>query len=363
MQFLRSYSPYMRFSKLSDHIHILQSRSRAFSSKKSSGKDLPPVNTKFAKHFRGTMKGESSNGNQLSFGGYALRALEPAWLTSKQIGAGRKAITGFAHRAGKVWVRVIPDKCITGRPVGVRMGRGKGPFKYSAAVVKPGRILYEISGVSEMVAKEAITLAASKLPIRTQFVNGSIRTRHTSAISPAKIRDTLALSQNQYSSGFSPICAQNNGLTKMPYQSAGFSTCVSGVSGFGAYSSFYGNEGDGSMAKGFNVDNSDGIGTDGGNTLKNAWQYIADAESFLQQKAKDATEAHTPHVGGMGGVATAFATREIVGNVLSWLSMQFTRPFTVGNTIKAGSLEGEVVEMGLTTTSFNFRDSSKSSFS
>ncbi|PIA44666.1 hypothetical protein AQUCO_01700337v1 [Aquilegia coerulea] len=333
------------------------------------------------------------------------------------------------------------------------------------------------------------------------------------------VTDThFAISKNQ-----SPKNAQNNALMKMPYGSVGFPACVSGVSGLRAYSSFFGNKGDGSIVKGLNVDNPDGVGSNGGDTLKNAWQSIADAASFAQQKAKDATEALTPHVqqlldahpdlrnaitpafwtisgtlmawfvmpkvlrkfhkystqgsaallyntpsepipyeksfwgsledpvrylvtfmaflqlgamiapttfasqyvaqawkggvilsfiwfihrwktnvfhrtlsaknmaaldrermltldklssvglfglglmalaessgvavqsiltvGGIGGVATAFAARDIVGNVLSGLSLQFTRPFSVGDTIKAGSLEGKVVEMGLTTTS------------
>ncbi|KAF5185905.1 Mechanosensitive ion channel protein 1 protein [Thalictrum thalictroides] len=379
-------------------------------------------------------------------------------------------------------------------------------------------------------------------------VNGSFGTKPTSEISPrysqnsiitlqsnqkystsvlaslGNVTDThFAISKNQSPmncSGFLPKYAQNNVLMKMPYGSVGFPACVSGVSGFRAYSSFFGDKGDGSIAKGLNADNSDGVGSDG---LKNAWQSVADAASFVQQKAKVATEALTPHVqqlldahpdlknaitpafwtitgtlmawlvmprvlrkfhkysmqgpaallyntssepipyeksfwgsledpvrylvtfmaflqlgvmiapttfasqyiaqawkggvilsfiwfihrwktnvfhrtlsaknmaaldrermltldklssvglfglglmalaessgvavqsiltvGGIGGVATAFAARDIVGNVLSGLSLQFTRPFSVGDTIKAGSLEGKVVEMGLTTTS------------
>ncbi|KAL5710748.1 ribosomal protein L16 [Ranunculus cassubicifolius] len=122
------------------------------------------------KQFRGRMKGTASQGNQVSFGGYALQALEPAWVTSRQIEAGRRAIIPYARRGGKIWVRIFPDKSITGRPAETRMGKGKGAIKCMVSVVKPGRVIYEIGGVSESVAREAITIAASKMPIKTQFV-------------------------------------------------------------------------------------------------------------------------------------------------------------------------------------------------
>lgn len=116
------------------------------------------------------MKGVSYRGNQICFGGYALQALEPAWITSRQIEAGRRAMTRYARRGGKIWVRIFPDKPVTVRPTETRMGSGKGSPEYWVSVVKPGRILYEMGGVSEIVAREAISIAASKMPIRTQFI-------------------------------------------------------------------------------------------------------------------------------------------------------------------------------------------------
>nr|YP_010894693.1 ribosomal protein L16 [Hypecoum leptocarpum]WJW71563.1 ribosomal protein L16 [Hypecoum leptocarpum] len=117
------------------------------------------------------MKGISSRGNRICFGRYALQALEPAWITSRQIEAGRRAMTRYARRGGKIWVRIFPDKPVTVRPTETRMGSGKGSPEYWVSVVKPGRILYEMVGVSEIVAREAIKIAASKMPIRTQFVS------------------------------------------------------------------------------------------------------------------------------------------------------------------------------------------------
>nr|QTW90215.1 ribosomal protein L16 [Corydalis saxicola]QTW90397.1 ribosomal protein L16 [Corydalis saxicola]QTW90558.1 ribosomal protein L16 [Corydalis tomentella] len=115
------------------------------------------------------MRGVSYRGNRICFGRYALQALEPAWITSRQIEAGRRAMTRYARRGGKVWVRTFPDKPVTRRPTETRMGSGKGSPEYWVSVVKPGRILYEMVGVSEKVAREAISIAASKMPIRTQF--------------------------------------------------------------------------------------------------------------------------------------------------------------------------------------------------
>nr|YP_010475523.1 ribosomal protein L16 [Corydalis mucronata]UVH69810.1 ribosomal protein L16 [Corydalis mucronata] len=131
---------------------------------------LSPKRTRFRKQHRGRMRGVSYRGNRLSFGRYALQALEPAWITSRQIEAGRRAMTRYARRGGKVWVRIFPDKPVTIRPTETRMGSGKGSPEYWVSVVKPGRILYEMVGVSEKVAREAISIAASKMPIRTQFV-------------------------------------------------------------------------------------------------------------------------------------------------------------------------------------------------
>ena len=116
------------------------------------------------------MKGISTRGNSICFGKFALQALEPAWITSRQIEAGRRAITRYARRGGKLWIRIFPDKSITMRPAETRMGSGKGSPEYWVAVIKPGRILYEMSGVPENIAKKAISIAASKMPIRTQFI-------------------------------------------------------------------------------------------------------------------------------------------------------------------------------------------------
>ncbi|YP_004769983.1 ribosomal protein L16 (chloroplast) [Wolffia australiana] len=129
-----------------------------------------PKRTRFRKQHRGRMKGTSYRGNHISFGRYALQALEPAWITARQIEAGRRAISRYARRGGKIWVRLFPDKPVTLRPAETRMGSGKGSPEYWVAVVKPGRILYEIGGVSETVARTAMLLASSKMPIRTQFI-------------------------------------------------------------------------------------------------------------------------------------------------------------------------------------------------
>ena len=116
------------------------------------------------------MKGISYRGNCICFGRYALQALEPAWITSKQIEAGRRAMTRNVRRGGKIWVRIFPDKPVTVRPAETRMVSGKGSPEYWVAIVKPGRILYEMGGVAESVARKAISIAASKMPIRTQFI-------------------------------------------------------------------------------------------------------------------------------------------------------------------------------------------------
>ncbi|KAF8020605.1 hypothetical protein BT93_G1136 [Corymbia citriodora subsp. variegata] len=116
------------------------------------------------------MKGISYRGNRICFGKYALQALEPAWITSRQIEAGRRAMTRNVHHGGKIWVRIFPDKPVTVRPTETRMGSGKGSPKYWVAVVKPGRILYEMGEVAENIARKAISIAASKMPIRTQFI-------------------------------------------------------------------------------------------------------------------------------------------------------------------------------------------------
>ena len=116
------------------------------------------------------MKGISFRGNHICFGKYGLQALEPAWITSRQIEAGRRAMTRTARRGGKIWVRIFPDKPVTVRPAETRRGSGKGSPEYWVAVVKPGRILYEMGGVTENIARRAISIAASKMPIKTQFI-------------------------------------------------------------------------------------------------------------------------------------------------------------------------------------------------
>nr|UCU57529.1 ribosomal protein L16 [Hypericum ascyron] len=131
---------------------------------------LSPKKTRFCRHHRGRMKGISYRGNHICFGKYALQALEPAWITSRQIEAGRRAMTRNARRGGKIWVRIFPDKPVTIRTTETRMGSGKGDPKYWVAVVKPGKILYEMGGVRENIARKAIEIAASKMPIRTQFI-------------------------------------------------------------------------------------------------------------------------------------------------------------------------------------------------
>lgn len=131
---------------------------------------LSPKRTKFRKQQRGRMKGQATRGNTISFGDFALQALEPAWINSRQIEAARRAMTRYLRRGGKIWIRIFPDKPVTMRPAETRMGSGKGAPEYWVAVVKPGRIMFEIGGVPEDVAKEAIRLASFKLPIKTKFI-------------------------------------------------------------------------------------------------------------------------------------------------------------------------------------------------
>ena len=131
---------------------------------------LMPKKVKFRKQQRGRMAGKAWRGSDVSFGDYGLKALEPCWLTDRQIEAARVAMTRFVARGGKIWVRVFPDKPITKKPAETRMGKGKGNPEYWVAVVKPGRILYEMDGVTPEVAKEAFRLASHKLPIATKYV-------------------------------------------------------------------------------------------------------------------------------------------------------------------------------------------------
>ena len=131
---------------------------------------LMPKRVKFRRVQRGRLKGKASRGNTITNGNYGLVALEPAWITSNQIEAARIAMTRYIKRGGKVWIKIFPDKPITQKPAETRMGSGKGSPEYWVAVVKPGRVMFEIAGVSEEVAREALRLAANKLPIKTKIV-------------------------------------------------------------------------------------------------------------------------------------------------------------------------------------------------
>lgn len=133
---------------------------------------LEPKRTKFRKYHRGRMKGKTSRGTQLLFGKFALQACEPCWLTAKQIEAGRRVITRYTKREGKLWIRVFPDKPVTMRPAETRMGSGKGTPEYWVAVVKPQKIIYEVSGVSEKIARKSMKIASYKLPLKTRLKIG-----------------------------------------------------------------------------------------------------------------------------------------------------------------------------------------------
>ncbi|MFO7819881.1 MAG: 50S ribosomal protein L16 [Halanaerobacter sp.] len=131
---------------------------------------LIPTRVKHRKQHRGRMKGKATKGTEVTFGEYGLQALEPAWITNRQIEAARIALTRYIKRGGKVWVNVFPDKPVTAKPAETRMGSGKGETEKWVAVVKPGRVMFEISGVEEEIAREAMRLASHKLPIDTKFV-------------------------------------------------------------------------------------------------------------------------------------------------------------------------------------------------
>jgi large subunit ribosomal protein L16 len=132
---------------------------------------LMPKKVKHRKHQRGRMRGKARRGASLSFGEYGLQALEPCWMTARQVEAGRIAISRYIKRKGKLWVRTFPWKPVTKKPTEVRMGKGKGDPEYWVDVIRPGRIIYELEGVPEEAAKEAMRLASFKLPIRTRFVS------------------------------------------------------------------------------------------------------------------------------------------------------------------------------------------------
>ena len=135
---------------------------------------LMPRKTKHRKQMRGRMPGKAQRGSTINFGEFALQALEPTWITSRQIEAARIAMTRHVRRGGKIWIRIFPDKPVSKKPAETRMGKGKAAPEYWVATVKPGRILYEMSGVQEDVAREAMRLAAQKLPIATRFLTTKI---------------------------------------------------------------------------------------------------------------------------------------------------------------------------------------------
>ena len=131
---------------------------------------LMPKRVKRRRVFRGRMKGKAMRGNFLAYGDFGLVATEPAWVTSQQIEAARIALTRYTKRGGQVWIKIFPDKPVTEKPAETRMGSGKGSPEYWVAVVKPGRVLFEVTGVSEEVAREALRLASHKLPLKTKFL-------------------------------------------------------------------------------------------------------------------------------------------------------------------------------------------------
>lgn len=131
---------------------------------------LSPKRTKYRRHHRGNLKGKATRGNKIAFGDFALQALEPCWITSRQIESGRRVLTRYVRRSGKLWIRIFPDKPVTMRPAGTRMGSGKGAPEYWVAVVHPGRILYEMKGIPESIARQALRIAAYKMPLKTKFI-------------------------------------------------------------------------------------------------------------------------------------------------------------------------------------------------
>ena len=138
---------------------------------------LLPKRVKYRRVQRGRMTGKATRGNTITYGEYGLQATEPAWITSNQIEAARVAMTRYCKRFGKVWIKIFPDKPVTKQPAETRMGSGKGSPEYWVAVVKPGRIMFEIAGVSEEVAREALRLASHKLPIKTKIVKREAETQ------------------------------------------------------------------------------------------------------------------------------------------------------------------------------------------
>ena len=134
-----------------------------------------PKRVKYRRVHRGRMTGKALRGNAISYGDYAIQALEPCWMTANQIESARRAMTRYIKRGGKIWIKVFPDKPVTKKPAEVRMGSGKGAPEYWVAVVKPGRVLFEMSGVPVDVAREAMRLAAHKLPVKTKFITREMK--------------------------------------------------------------------------------------------------------------------------------------------------------------------------------------------
>ncbi len=132
---------------------------------------LMPKRVKRRKQFRGSMRGKAMRGNKITYGEFGIVATEPAWITANQIEAARVAMTHYIKRGGKVWIKIFPDKPVTAQPAETRMGKGKGNLEYWVAVVKPGRVMFEIAGVSEEVAREALRLAVHKLPVKCKIVS------------------------------------------------------------------------------------------------------------------------------------------------------------------------------------------------
>lgn len=134
---------------------------------------LSPKRTKYRKPHRGHLRGKATRGNKVVFGEFGLQALEPCWITSRQIESGRRVLTRYVRRGGKLWIRIFPDKAVTMRPAGSRMGSGKGAPDYWVAVVHPGKILYEVKGISETLARQALRIAAYKMPVKTKFLRSA----------------------------------------------------------------------------------------------------------------------------------------------------------------------------------------------
>lgn len=132
---------------------------------------LTPKRVKYRRVFRGRMKGVATRGNTVTYGNFGLQALEPGWITSNQIEAARVAMTRYTRRGGQVWIKIFPDKPVTQKPAETRMGKGKGSPEHWVAVVKPGRVMFEIGGINEETAKEAMRLAANKLPVKCKFIH------------------------------------------------------------------------------------------------------------------------------------------------------------------------------------------------